>query len=420
MSTSISSNRASSDGDVDGLNDLASDAWGRQKVVNDYSLFHGIWTYNVPGCIWVEEFDETERTITSATSVNKELKLVSGAGASVIRTKRAPRYQPNRGLLYSSSVFVDGITNTNDGTLYAVRRTTVGGVTTDNKVEIEIDRFFPEGIDLSKGNIFDIQSQWRGVGNVEFFINLKAVTLMNILGTLDNLSVSNPALHIAFECTDTGIVRWGLFSEEDGLFFEWNFDSEQETTLRVGCVDLTSEGGRPEGKNYGSYNSGIGDSFYTTNNSDIGTVALALHIPETISYGGGTTHVCRDAEIKRISAICRSDEITVGLYYIRNTTAFDALSWVTPADSLIQTIQGGTDNLGAFNDAALQTAFEAQVGNMELVTVRRADTDVEMIAEFMMSDSPYYMSAGDFLFLVIVPDAGTDVTFYNLELAEEI
>ncbi len=38
-----------------GKNDLGNDAWGRQKVVFDYSLFHGIWTYDVPNRIWKQK-----------------------------------------------------------------------------------------------------------------------------------------------------------------------------------------------------------------------------------------------------------------------------------------------------------------------------------------------------------------------------
>lgn len=217
-------------------NDLGLDAWGRPKMVSDRSIVHGMFSFNVPVTTWKETFNGTERAITNASSVDGKLVLTSGAtfnDGTILSTYRNPRYQPNRGYLYSTAGIIPNVSDsgirrwgvfTEDngvyfslevGTLYAVVKTTVGGVTTEDKKAITLG-----DIDLSKGNVFDIQFQWRGVGNYKFFINLKEVVSFDYLGTLTDLSMSNPALPIAFQCYNLG----------------------QEVEMHFGCVDVTSEG----------------------------------------------------------------------------------------------------------------------------------------------------------------------------------
>lgn len=231
-------------------NPLGLDAWGRNKTIADRSILHGMFSFNVPVNIWKETFNGVEQTFTNATSVDGALNLVSGAtlnDKTNLRTFRNPRYQPNRGYLYSTALIMPNLANngirrfgaaTNEngvyfeldntagGTLYAcVRTTTSGGGTTVDKQPIDTT-----GIDLSKGNVYDIQFQWRGVGNYKFYINLELVYEFEYLGTLTNLSMSNPALPAFYECENTG----------------------DEVELIVGCVDITSEGGDDNGKQYGS------------------------------------------------------------------------------------------------------------------------------------------------------------------------
>ena len=58
---------------------LVSDAWGRPKAVIDKSIFHGMFTYNVPVNTWCERLNGTELTaFSNASSVNGALELVSG------------------------------------------------------------------------------------------------------------------------------------------------------------------------------------------------------------------------------------------------------------------------------------------------------------------------------------------------------
>ena len=226
-------------------NELGYDAWGRSKSITDYSILHGMFTFNVPVTTWKETFNGVERAIENATSVNGKLHLTSGStlnDKTCLDTYRNPRYQPNRGHLYSTAVFLPNPENngsrkwgyfTNESgsffnlrrdSLFAVVRTTVDLITTDD------ERFISTVIDFEKGNIYDIQMQWRGVGNYKFFINLQEVQAINYLGTKTELTMFNPANPIAFECVNLG----------------------DEVILEAGCVDITSEGGDTNGKTYGS------------------------------------------------------------------------------------------------------------------------------------------------------------------------
>ena len=109
--------------------------------------------------------------------------------------------------------------------LYAVVRTTISAVTSDDRYLIDTT-----GIDLSKGNLYDIQMQWRGVGNYKFYIGLDLVKEIEYAGTRDDLTIFNPANPLSFECKNI----------------------TSDVTMFAGCVDVSSEGGSNNGKSYGS------------------------------------------------------------------------------------------------------------------------------------------------------------------------
>lgn len=228
-------------------NDLGRDAWGRPKTVQDRSVFHGMFTFNVPVTTWYERInDVVSASITNCTSVDGALNVLAGGtlnDVTNLRTYRHPRYEPNRGFLYSTACIFrnpNSLMNRSFGTatsqsgvlfrlesgvLHGVIRTTRLGVTTEDKIILDTT-----GIDLSKGNVYDIQYQWRGVGTYKFFINLKEVGDFKYLGTLTELSMFNPSNPLFFESENLG--------GNDAMIF--------------GCVDVSSEGGKDDGKTYGS------------------------------------------------------------------------------------------------------------------------------------------------------------------------
>ena len=216
-----------------GESGITLDAWGRQKVINDYSVLHGLFTYNVPNRLWEENAMDAALAYTPlastgvlATSEDGALKLSSGTTANngcALMSKRHPRYQPNRGHLYSTAGWfptphADGyrkwglmcgcLSDTRrsgvyfelegDGaswSLYAVLRSY--GITRERT---DITELLPSGFDPSVGHLYDIQYQWRGAGNYKFYIDQVLIYEMDLLATLSALTIWNPAMSIAFEC----------------------------------------------------------------------------------------------------------------------------------------------------------------------------------------------------------------------------
>ena len=161
---------------------------------------------------------------------NTNGKLIQSSGAvlgqnSYLMSRRHARYQPNRGHLYSSSIFLPskasiGIRNfgifneyngaffsLEDGVLYAVIRTTIDTVTSEPfKEAIDLTAIGLESIDLELGNIYDIQMQWRGVGDIKFFIGDPSdaysveVARYRHLNTSAELSISNPSSATIVTC----------------------------------------------------------------------------------------------------------------------------------------------------------------------------------------------------------------------------
>ena len=318
-------------------NDLGTDAWGRNKTVSDVSLFHGMFTYSVPQQMWLEYINGVEQTAFSGfTSANGRLKIQGTNGQSnLLMSKRHPRYQPNRGHLYSTAMILPDAANAanqefglfhaqagvffriNAGVLYAVRRTIIDGTIVNTVETITL----PAGIDLTKGNVYDIQMQWRGVGNIKFFINLQLVHTMEILGRLSEVSIWNPALPIAFNI--------------DGV-----------ATMYCGCVDATSEGGQRENRQRGSVDS----EEVTLSTAE--TPVLLMRSANTVLYNGVNVMNTRDIALRRISGY--SDAATiVKMYYTRDSSKFTGTTWTNDdPEGFVQysidgniTLVGGTTGL---------------------------------------------------------------------------
>lgn len=218
--------------------DITADAWGVPKVSLPYSLFHGLFTFDIPANQWFM-FHGVNQVYTSSNIVSDNGAGVITANAAqpsvVMQSRDCPRYQPNRGHLYSTALWCPNKTNDGtrewgvstdengvffrlkaDGLLYAVQRS--GGVEVTEQL---VDTSAVDDFDVEKGNVYDIQYQWRGVGNYKFFINLMHVASFNNLGALTALSMENPALPATYKA-----VR-----------------NTADVAIYTGCVDITSENG---------------------------------------------------------------------------------------------------------------------------------------------------------------------------------
>jgi hypothetical protein len=79
-------------------NELGRDAWGKSKVTIDYSLFHGMFTYNVPLLTWYESINGvvTNPVPTNCVSVDGALEVSAGStlnDTTFLTSFRNPRYE---------------------------------------------------------------------------------------------------------------------------------------------------------------------------------------------------------------------------------------------------------------------------------------------------------------------------------------
>lgn len=395
-------------------NDLGYDAWGRPKTIQDFSILHGMWTFNVPDTLWRSCYNDVEYASNTdnpyISSVDGMLRVTSGTNAVSacgIRSKRHPRYQPNRGHLYSTSIIVDtpdtGIkdwglfTDENgvlfrqkDGKLYAVIRSL--GVETH---EEEID--LPNTVDLTKGNVYDIQFQWRGVGSYFFYVNLEKVHTIQVLGTLGNASISNPALPLTFRSTST----------ETGV----------DSVFRVGCVDVTSEGGKIEGSTYQAVTTG--ETLLSVNNDvSFGQAILAIRIKPTIDGKYNTL----DNELLRISTFCK-DEANTLVFLTRNINIIGNIAensdplvgWADLDGTGVQFMRGG-------HLTTLETTFTANKDNtVKQIGFSRAEIDFKNEIDNPGHDkTSFYLTNGDYLILCVDPDGDAKSVAGSIELGIEI
>lgn len=95
---------------------LGVDAWGTQKVAQSYSLDHGLFTFDIPASMWLLYENGVEvSSSTDITSINGIATLLTTATNTtlLLESKDCRRYQPNRGHLFSLSIFLPN--KTNDG-----------------------------------------------------------------------------------------------------------------------------------------------------------------------------------------------------------------------------------------------------------------------------------------------------------------
>lgn len=397
-------------------NDLGYDAWGRMKVINDHSIFTGMWTFSIPNRVWLQNNDTGAGYVEQSAIDNSLVKSTGGhlqvtgnlTTDVMLLSKRHPRYQPNKGLLYSPAIILPnpeyvgtrrfglGVENAvffelvGDGTawkMYAVRRSTVAGVQSEQRADITGN--LPYGFEPGRGHVYDTQMEWRGVGDMYIFVDLSKAFTFELLGTLTGMSISNPAMQVMFECSGAGA---------------------NDILIQAGCVDVTSEGGSKSNKLYTSV-----PMLTLLMAQSAGTAILSVRIPEQITYDGVLTRYTRDMVLTEMTSFCK-DEAVRAIYISRllhapNLTALTG--WSTAVDSFYEY----RDN----TDGALDTAFQLDKAAMQLVYAARSELDVkESHQNPDPAHSDYYITPGDIIVAVMVPDGSNKLAGFTLEFAEEV
>jgi hypothetical protein len=269
-------------------------AFGIDKISIDYSQIHGLFSFDIPDKIFsvVEKINGviyvrlTTDLSENAWAEDGELVCESGPAlgdTTIIFSNRHVRLQPNRGIIFSPSIFVDsynvsgaeieyGIFNLNgtdiiDGVTaayningYFMRVYSLGVRTYNEQIDPMKISLRDGTFDPSLGHLFDIQGQWRGVG--DFYAWLSSpydddnhkVHERNFINKGAKLSVSNPAMHAGYIARNLGGVG----------------------RLRSGCLDVSIEGGTDE-KQF---------PFYPKNSAAVtvpttGKVTLVFKVPYT-------------------------------------------------------------------------------------------------------------------------------------------
>lgn len=396
----------------------AKDAWGRPKSVIDESLFAATWTYDIHARVW-EEWSYTEGLgwspivgFQNASSQDHMLTVKSTTvqgGGCTIATKEHPKYQPNRGHLYSTAIIHPnpqetglsrfGLGSPKDGVFFEIEgngttwdifaaRRFDGNISMRQSIKAAILKINPN-FDPSKGHVYDIQFQWRGVGNYYFFVDLQLVYTENVLGNRTQLSMADPALQAFYSsyCTLAGLER----------------------QIKVGCVDITSEGGNGHNTAFGSLNSG--DTLLSTG-SNVSTAMMAIRVPRYVTYEGDSQHInSRNLIMDMMSTYC-SKEYLVRVYYFRDTVAtnLEALTWNTVPDSRVQYLTGGYGS-------TLDDAFQLDKANGMVVLSEFARSGDKTTIKNESHNSPFNVTPGDLLVFAVKSLSGTaSTTVYYSEV----
>jgi len=377
--------------------DIGRDAYGKPKVVTDFSLWHGLFTFSIPPQMWIITEDEVEaQTSTEVLSEDGMAKISCTANNGEIRalvSKRHPRYQPNRGQNYASSMFLPDLTALairdfgllghedgvffrlkSDGILYAcLQRDDV--LTKEEAITIDFT------VDLEKGNLYDIQYQWRGVGNYKFYISnpetgqSQLVHEFSTLGELTETSTQNAALPLGFRIESTG----------------------EAAVMYCGCADVSSEGGNADILQYQS----------TTGNEITVTDAPILAIRKPSLYNGKIN--TRDIILGRIT-IHGVKKSHANIYVTRDATALTISTgaWEDVGDGTVE----------AFKPVnAADSSLDANKANIVIRRYVGAGTEVE-IDNPLPNQISFFLTHGDYL--VITGEAATGEMQATIEWGDEI
>ena len=218
--------------------DVLNDAWGRPKVIQDFSIFHSLFTYNIPKSHWLcfDNWQEVNDTIkiTSENGAWSVKSWITLNDTAFLRSKRHPRYQPNRGHLFSTSCFLPNpknnwirqiwLKNTIAWVYFELNNWKLYAIVYNNEVEklkeeINLNNIWLSIDDLEFWHLYDIQFQWRWVWDYFFYIDQKLVYKTNYLWNNTELTISNPAMSAWYFCKNT-----------------WD-----EVEIKIWCIDITTE-----------------------------------------------------------------------------------------------------------------------------------------------------------------------------------
>jgi hypothetical protein len=376
--------------------DITADAWGVPKVSLPKSLFHSLFTFDIPAKLWFTYEDGVQvYASTHIASTNGAAVLTTSAAKTdlVLESRLCPRYQPNRGHLPSTALWcpdktADGVrewgvcTNENgvlfrlkDGLLYAVLKS--GGVET---LEQFIDTSTVTGFDVEKGNVYDIQYQWRGVGNYFFFVNLVRVHVFANLGTLTALSMENPALPAYYRATR----------------------GTQDVAMHIGCVDIASENGDDDTEQPVN---AFADAVATT-----GTDKPVLVVYNPLQIGGKTN--TRTVILDEVS-VTNTKKATFKLWRTRDLASITGATLVAIGSGSVMQTDSPDTSVGAVRATAFISTGAERLATLQVEAAAPRSKQISKRPHIAVS-----LVRGDYL--VVTATASVGVSDVVLSWGEEI
>ena len=384
--------------------EITHDAWWRQKYITDYSIFHWLWTYDVPWRLWIIRENNVivpASTSTKVVSINGTLHVYSGAtiwNRTCIHSRRNPRYQPNRGHLYSSTEFLptptsgkrgygiftdDGNGAILNGVLFQLEGWILYWVIYNNGVQknkVACDISLLKNFNIEKWNLYDIQFQWRGVWDYFFYVNQKLVLTIDNVGQLDYVSIENPWLPASY------------FSENtDGV----------NVLIKSWCVDISSEWGVKEGLTY----TGI------SNSDDIPITSKAPPIGMLVCYNKSTFKGKLNFRDVRLLRLWISSDVLsrFALYTTEDITAF---TWLSLVDRY-------NDSVISYQDAKI-TPFTFDTTKWDIVYRGTVASGIPFVIWNPSEEITYNINPWQYIVLVGEKKTSNALMTGILEFGEEI
>ncbi len=359
---------------VDGLTDTSTDAFGRFRVSDPFTILDSKQIIDNQPLWWDDqETSGTGTTSTHSTALAASTMGVAAttAGTRVRQTLMRFNYQAGKSQLILMTGVLDksgggpgiarswGIYDDNnglfllddEGTHKFVRRTSTSGSAVDNEVaqsDWNIDKMDgtgPSGItlDFSKTQILIIDFEWLGVGRVRFGFNVDGVNVyaheMLNANVLNTVYMSTPNLPLRYEISNDGT---GAASTMDHI-----------------CATVSSEGGQ--------------DNFGVLRSVSTGTGVISANVD-------GTFYAAVGVRYKTAGIGAYLELISIDLMEI---TGSKTLQWVLCVDPTIS----GTFTFTDVPDSGLQVA----IGGTATVT----DTGLILTGGYFESGKQVGGSAAD-------------------------
>ena len=346
----------------------SNDAFGRLRVSDPYTLFDSQQRYRDN-----EKFS-TSLTGTGSTAVHMpnesvvNLTVGIGASAEVIReTKKVFPYQPGKSLLVMNSFAMEapkanlrqrigyfsvqnGVFFEQDGlNKYIVLRSFTSGSVQERRVnqtqwnghKFDGTDFYQRNLDPSKGNIFWIDVEWLGVGDVRCGFVIDGVTITAHTFHNDNINpttyMTTATLPIRCEITNTAATG-------------------SSSTMKQICSTVLSEGGY-QGKSYlnSATTSIVNASMVSTGSEGTRTPLISIRLKSTNL----------DSVILpvKIDLICINNDLIKYELVLNGTFPGTPAFTSYASNSNVETSIGGTTISGG---TILQSGFIYQKDNISL------------------------------------------------------